>query len=659
MTSATAPPAGSWRTAALALLLVALVAAAFSPAFGARFVNWDDNVNLEDLREHRGDPLHFFHTTGQVDPYQPLAWCSWMLDANVYGLDAGLDAPQAGRFHATSVALHALAAVALFLFARRLFALAMPSGDSRRMELAAALAAFVFAVHPLRAESVAWFTERRDVLSGAFLALAAWAWMVALPSEQPRVASTRAAWTSAASLAASVALFFASVSIDGERPLQWGALGPVGLSLAGIAWIAGTIACARGTGRTSRAARWFVLAATCAVLALFSKALAVVLPVWLLVLDVGPLRRLRRESWAAIALEKLPLVSPAIVVAALASWAQARAGQTLVSWEGHTLGERVAQAFYGLGFYASRTVAPLQLVPVVPLPDDVRWSELRFLVSALSVVAAAIACLALRRRVPALLAAAAAYFVALLPVLGLTQAGMQLVADRYSYLACVPLALLAASAWLAARSSAARMGANVLAFAACAALGIATWTQTRVWRDSDSLWGHTLALDPDNVMALGQLAALRGQQSGAAADPAERQRLRAEAEQLYRRALALDPTPLPRLPFSYGLHLLALGRAAEAEPLLRRYVEQFPRQAPARAHLGAALAGCGRLDEALAELQRAVELDPDYPHAWRFLGGARALRGDKPGAIAAYEQVLRIWPGHEPTLERLATLRGP
>ncbi len=647
------------REVALALIALAIaIAAAFAPVFDAQFVNWDDNYNLEDLRARMDAPLSFFHTTGRIDPYQPLAWCSLWLDAQMWGLEQGVDAPQAGRFHATSVAIHVLAAWAVFALARTLLARAQPQARARTLTLAAFLAAFSFGVHPLRAESVAWVTERRDVLSGLFFAASALVWVRAAPREAATIRSLPQAGAALALGAAFVGLFFASVRVSGDAPLSWRGPGAAGLvaalgALAACAWFA-----ARATGRDARGAATCSLALLLALLAYLSKGLTVLLPVALLIADVLPLRRWSWRQAPALVLEKSALFAASLVGGVLASWAQVRAGLTLADWESHTLAERTLQALYGVGFYLSRTLAPHALSPIHLLPDELSLAQPRFLVSTLAVLAAACALFVFRRRVPALLAALAAFVALLAPVLGFSQAGLQIVAERYTYLASMPLAIWIGGAWLDARDARWKRIVDIVVVAWSLALSGATFAQARAWRNSQALWDCALAVDPENVAALEQLGAYRGLQAQAAQDPRERQRLLEEADAIYSRALALDPTPKPSLPFSRAINLLALDRPAEALEPLRRYCEQFPDKAPARAHLGAALAGCGRRDEALVELERAVASDPDYVKGWQFLARVREQAGDRAGAIAAWERVLELLPANATARARLTALRG-
>src|SRR5215471_10497081 len=165
----TRPPGAALRWI-LALIVVAGSLAAFAPALRAGFVSWDDPLTVTDnyaIRGFTAQDLHWMVTTSRAGHYQPLSWLSLALDHAVYGLSAP-DFPEASGFHATNLLLHAAGALALFAFAQALYARAggrIASSGARAIVVAAALAALLHAVHPLRAESVCWVTERRDVLS--------------------------------------------------------------------------------------------------------------------------------------------------------------------------------------------------------------------------------------------------------------------------------------------------------------------------------------------------------------------------------------------------------------------------------------------------------------------------------------------------------------
>src|SRR5216117_3621169 len=150
----------------LAPLLVALFTlAAFLPALQNQFVNWDDKDNFLDNPHYRG--LGWIHLwwmwTTHLGHYIPLTWMTLGLDYLLWGMNPL-------GYHLTNLLLHAANAVVFFFVVRRLLTLALPSPSERGHALAvsAGVAALVFAIHPLRVESVAWVTERRDVLSGLF-----------------------------------------------------------------------------------------------------------------------------------------------------------------------------------------------------------------------------------------------------------------------------------------------------------------------------------------------------------------------------------------------------------------------------------------------------------------------------------------------------------
>ncbi|MFI5361842.1 MAG: tetratricopeptide repeat protein [Elusimicrobiota bacterium] len=151
-------------------LVVAAALLAFAPVLRNGFVNWDDDVNLLNNLNYRGlgwPQLKWMFTTCFMGPYQPLSWLSLGADYAVWGMNPA-------GYHLTSLILHAANAAIFYFVNISVLALALPKFADRKkpdIYIAAAFAALVFAVHPLRAESVAWATERRDVLSGLFYLL--------------------------------------------------------------------------------------------------------------------------------------------------------------------------------------------------------------------------------------------------------------------------------------------------------------------------------------------------------------------------------------------------------------------------------------------------------------------------------------------------------
>ena len=141
------------RVIALALFFGTLLL--FARAIGHDFVNYDDpdyvTANAQVKAGLSGETLRWALTSGEASNWHPLTWGSHLLDVTLYGLNPH-------GHHATSVAWHAVNAALAFLAMRRLTGALWTS----------AFFAALFAWHPLRLESVAWVSERKDVLSGFF-----------------------------------------------------------------------------------------------------------------------------------------------------------------------------------------------------------------------------------------------------------------------------------------------------------------------------------------------------------------------------------------------------------------------------------------------------------------------------------------------------------
>ncbi|MCC7011837.1 MAG: tetratricopeptide repeat protein [Planctomycetes bacterium] len=674
------------RSALAFLAIVVAVAAAFAPAWNAGFVNWDDADLLFGNRWFRGfssEHLAWMFTTNHVGPYQPLTWLSFALDHAAWGFTDAFDAPQARGFHATSLALHAATACATFVLARRF----LPSAG------AALVAALLFAVHPLRVESVAWVTERRDVLYGLFLVLSVVAWL--RWRDAVGSAPVQRAWSLAACVTAAGSAFvlLASTTRPAGPQLRF-AFEPLGVC-ASFALLA---ACVFAVSRAVPSARpaWLALAVAAFVLSTLAKAAGMALPVALALLELRALGSAGRRVW----LDKLPFAAVAFVVALLAYWGQAAHPEAVVSWSDHTLSERLAQSAYGLAFYVGKSLAPSDLVALRGLPGEVHWGEARFALPACAVLASAVALAFARRRASAPLTAFALYAVLVAPMLGLAQCGPQLVADRYSYVPTIPLAILAAGAL--ERVSSARV-ARVIGAGCALALGIATQRQTRVWHDSETLWRATLALEPASAIANAGLADALKLRAFAEPEPVRRRALLEESLGHFERSFVGSAAPrsmsnaavlsleLARLDSTRAVELreraVDLGRAAvalarrrgesanglrlalavalfdtarfdEAIDELRACVELDPASFVAWSHLGLALAESGRAAEALPALRRATELAPDERGPWWYLGCSLEALGEREAALTAFEQVLRIAPAHAAARERVERLRA-
>lgn len=164
------------------IAVAAIVFVVFLPALRNDFVSWDDEHNFLENPHYRGlglSNLHWMWTTFHLGHYVPLSWMTLGLDYKLWGMDPA-------GYHATSVLIHAVNSALLFLLARQLFRRAIPAAARRTTDWAAAFSALVFALHPLRVESVVWITERRDVLSLFFYLASVMAWLRSVSDETHR-----------------------------------------------------------------------------------------------------------------------------------------------------------------------------------------------------------------------------------------------------------------------------------------------------------------------------------------------------------------------------------------------------------------------------------------------------------------------------------------
>jgi len=642
------------------LLIALLTLAAFLPSFQNGFVSWDDELTLVENQNYRGlgwEQLRWMFTTFHTGHYQPLSWVTFGLDYLLWGMNPF-------GYHLTNLLLHAANAVLVYFLAFRLLSLAVPATDSQDLSLriSAGLAALFFAIHPLRVESVAWATQRRDILSALFFLLTIHLYL------------------------------WANGGAQSSRTRMW--------RLSGSLVVYG--------------------------LSLFSKAVGMTLPIVLLVLDVYPLRRLgiKGQGWFGRAtrgawLEKIPffiLASAAGVIALLAQYQTGAMG----SIERHGVLARIAQAFFGLVFYLWKTVVPLGLSPLYEIPLQLNPWEWYFLLCGILVVGISLSLLFLRRRWPAGLAVWVCYVAILAPVLGIAQSGTQLVADRYSYLSCLGWAILVGAgsfhcwrAWLTGRvGRLTLLAAAGLAATVLVVFSALTWKQVQVWHNSEKLWRHALAVTQRSSTAhynLGNILADRDELEEAISHYRQALQIKPtdysahtnlgnalssqgqleEAIGHYRQALRIRPTdslthnnlgnalrsqgqleeaighyrqalrinPANSLAHSnLGIALAGQGRVEAAIDHFREALRINPANSLAHNNLGTALAGQGKIDEAIDHFRAALQVDPTNAQVYTNLANIFANRGDLEKAIEQYRRALEVKPGQAEVHERLGRL---
>ncbi len=384
---------------------------------------------------------------------------------------------------------------------------------------------------------------------------------------------------------------------------------------------------------TRRALRDYLLALGWFALSLMAKPLLVTLPFLLLLLDWWPLRRLGRERPARLVLETLPFLALAAASSAITYLAQHLDHAVK---EAGPLGARLATAVVGYAAYLEAAVWPLQLAPLYPRPPS--WPAATIAASAAVLIAVSAVAAAAWRRGPHLMAGWLWYLGTLVPMVGLVQVGLQSHADRYAYFSLIGIFLMVA--WsLPAR---ARLSVVPAAAAVLLALGTLTWAQVRLWRDSRTLFTHTVAITGDNPVMQHNLAeALRqaGEVDSAIVHDEE--------------AVRLDPA-LWGAWNSLGVAYAAQGRLDDARRAYERAIATAPGVAALHGNLAGVLARQGHGDEALARAREAVRLQPDAPEHHYLVGVLLAGRGRRDEAAAAQRAALARSPDHLPALVALA-----
>jgi tetratricopeptide (TPR) repeat protein len=467
----------------------------------------------------------------------PLTWLSLQADATLFGPTG------AWGFHLVNLLLHVANVVAFFLVLQRM------TGDVGRSAMAAAL----FGLHPLRVESVAWVTERKDVLSTLLLIL-------------------------------TVAAYVRYV----EQP-NWRRYGLMfGVFLLGL----------------------------------MAKPTLVTLPFALLLLDYWPLNRLRlgqsapaqyakapAVSWRWLILEKLPLLAAVAAIVPITLHYASAAIVAGVPWH-----LRIAIALSAYLGYLENTFWPINLAMLYPgkLP-----SAERVALAGLVLAAITLGAIYLARRQPAIIVGWLWFLGTMFPVSGIAQTGPQALADRYTYVPHLGLAI--AVVWGVSDSTFWRRLSGSLqkaiAFLVLAGLGALTWMQVGYWRDSDILFSHTLSVTKDNYLIHQSLAEYWLEQHQKATNAEDAAKILDQAEAHLDEAVKIADRIAPRdfgVRFAYGVLLVKdLGRPADAVPHLQKAVDVRPNDPGVHYWLGEALAKLGRRQEAEQHWQTALTLHPE------------------------------------------------
>jgi hypothetical protein len=357
-------------------------------------------------------------------------------------------------------------------------------------------------------------------------------------------------------------------------------------------------------------------------LGLMAKPMLVTLPLLFLLLDYWPLDRVRREgvAWSRLAAEKLPFLALSAASSLLTLAVQQRPG-TMETIDPIPFALRVANAAVSCVRYIGKLLWPSNLAVLYPhpnLPGGTPW--VLWQVAGASALLVVLSALVLRRGARPLRVGWLWYLLALVPVLGLVSFGFEAMADRFAYIPAIGLFVV--SGWGAgavlARWPRLRPLAAVGAPLVLLALMMQSAQQLRHWRDSRSLYTHSLAVAPAPPVIhynLANVLEASGQTS--------------EAIRHYREAARIQPKYSEAFN-NLGVTLFGLDRVDEAIENYREAIRVGPGNEKAHNNLGRALEVQGRLDEAIFHYRKAVELEPTYALARTNLARVMQLRGERP-----------------------------
>ena len=590
------------RTLLIGLLLAVATLILYWPVQSYDFVNFDDDVYVTDNRQVYGglsmESLTWSFTTFHAGNWHPLTWISHMVDAVAYGLDAG-------GHHWTNVLIHTAATFLLFF---------VLSGMTNS-PWASALVAALFAIHPIHVESVAWVSERKDVLSGFFwiLTMGAYAHYARHPTLRRYLLVVLSLVMGLLSKPMTVTLPFVLLLLD-----YWPLRRYAATRTAFDRWVR--------QGRASNGA-----------------------------------------SALLLIVEKVPLLGVAAISCLVTLFTQKEAG-ALWSLEQIPIATRLANASVTYLDYIRKMLWPVDLAVFYPhagMPPSWKIAVALLLLGSIS-------CLVVRkaREMPFLLVGWLWYLGTLVPVIGLVQVGSQSMADRYTYIPLVGLFI--ALAWGAERIVAGwprwKSPAILLSIVAISGLLFLARSQVETWKNSVTLFEQALAATEVNPVAhqkIGEfyldrndcsravphfLKAIEMKENYAYAYHglgvcASRETPQDGALYFFRQALQLDPQ-LTRTLLSRGVLLMQLGRLEEAGEDFRQLLRLDPSHEAAHTNLGLIFVHLGKTEDAEAHLSEALRVNPRSAQALNNLGLVRMGQGRTEEAIASFLRARELVPGN-------------
>ena len=619
----------------IAGLLALAAIALYWPVTGYDFVNYDDPVYFSEnphvLQGLTWRNLAWAFQTTLCASWYPVSWLSFMLDAELFG--RGPAGP-----HLTNVLLHAANGVLLFLLWKRL------AGSLWRSALVAGL----FVLHPLHVESVAWVSERKDVLSTCFgfLTLLAYARYAGGGRQKSETRNPKS---------------------EGNPKPETRSPKPEGAARTALPGSAFDV---RPHAAFSHlpSSIFYLLSLFFLALGLMSKPTLVTWPFVMLLLDYWPLRRMQnaevsdphpatrtpphvsrftfhvsRTTLLSLLVEKIPFFVLVVTESIVLLVVQERGGG-LGPGKGLPMSAHIGNALISYCRYLGKMFWPANLAVAYPHPGH--WPLAEVLLAGGLILGVSVLVWAQRQRYPYLLVGWFWYCGTLVPMSQIIQTGNHAMADRWAYIPSLGVLILAVwgayeltQGWryrVLARSVA--VGAVIVA---CLPL---TRHQLGYWRNSETLLWHALEVTENNYLAhrnLGFAFYMKGQMD--------------EALSQFQKAVLLEPDA----PEAYDHLGITFNNRGQLDEAIRQFQEALrldPSYADAHYNLGVAFYLQGRTDEAIRRFQEAIRLKPDHAEAHHNLGVTLGLKGQTDQAIRQFREALRLKPDYADARKNLDLL---
>jgi protein O-mannosyl-transferase len=578
---------------ATALLTLATVLA-YWPVVHARYINYDDTDYVtENARVQTGltwKGIVWAFTSNHASNWHPLTWISHMLDVEWFG--TGATGP-----HCVNLTLHVANTALLFLFLKRI------TNARWRSFLVAGL----FALHPTHVESVAWVSERKDVLSALFF-------MLTLLAYEKYVSAVKIK------------------SVDEPQ---------------------------------SSSRLWYFVTLFVFALGLMSKPMLVTLPCLMLLMDWWPLNRfgsaefkLQLMATTRLVWEKVPFFVLSGISCALTTWAQQKAIQPL---EHLGFGDRVANAFVAYVQYLSKMFWPTKLA--LPYLHPGQWPAAQVWFSIALVGTGVVLAMRMARKRPYFFTGWFWYLGMMVPVIGFVQVGIQAMADRYTYLPFIGafIALVWGLAEAFTHWKLSKKTGYLVSVTTLAVCGVLTHRQATLWHDSETLFKYSAVVTEGNFVALGNVGgmlfesgrldeALDYYQQSHRTNPHYPEAVNSigailasrgdvAAIDWFRKTLDMQPNHADAL-FNMGNALAKSGNSAEAARFYHSALDARPDNFEARNNLGNNLIRMGKIDDAIYQYRLALDYNPDAAIIHKNLGEALAAAGKLNEAVLHYRTAL-------------------